>query len=255
MLKTAKRATLQALIRVLSSRGYDVWPPESNPEERALAVHLRHLFGSLRIDCVLDVGANRGQYRDFLRSQVGYTGMIHSFEPISSLAALLQSRSAGDRNWEIHPFALGSDDTRAAINVTAETMHSSFLTLDSEAVQDFVNVYREIGREQVAVRRLDAVMKERHSLADMRRIYLKMDTQGYDLEVVKGASDTLKRVCALQTEISVLPTYAGMPDGLTAICMLKKEGFEISGMYSVARDRRLRVIQFDCIMVADRKCT
>ncbi len=89
------------------------------------------------------------------------------------------------------------------------------------------------------------------SLQERRRFerpYLKMDTQGFDLEVVRGATETLRVVPVLQTEVSVRPLYAGMPDYITSIRTLEERGFELSGLFPVVYDTSFRVVEFDCVM-------
>ena len=110
---------LKAKVAGLSKHfGFEVIP-SWRMEQFELANHLQNLFTLLNIQCVLDVGANKGQYRDFLRAHVGYKGLIVSFEPVKSLAKHLESRSQSDDNWKIFPFALGSQDTELPINVMA----------------------------------------------------------------------------------------------------------------------------------------
>jgi hypothetical protein len=103
--------------------------------------------------------------------------------------------------------------------------------------------------ETVQVKRLDDVIGEVTAPAGYRSVYLKLDTQGYDLEVIKGASATLKSIAALQTEVSVLPIYERMPDWLTSFHLLKQHGFDIAGLFPVAEDAQLRVVEFDCVAV------
>jgi hypothetical protein len=82
-----------------------------------------------------------------------------------------------------------------------------------------------------------------------QRPYLKLDTQGHDLEVIRGAGDTLSStILALQTEASVIGIYQGMPGYIQAIQVLNERGFEITTLQPVARDRLLRVVEFDCVM-------
>ena len=83
----------------------------------------------------------------------------------------------------------------------------------------------------------------------MQNLYLKLDTQGYDLEVIKGAENTLGEVRALQSEISILGIYSGMPDYLSSIKVFGEKGFDITGMFSVSRDKFLRVVEFDCVAI------
>lgn len=93
----------------------------------ALAKHLRELFTMLGIDCVLDVGANKGQYYEFLRDQVGFRGRVISFEPIPDLAEALRGRAAHDSNWTVCDFAVGRKDDVLPLNVTNRSGWSSFL--------------------------------------------------------------------------------------------------------------------------------
>ena len=84
-------------------------------EQLPLSGTLRNLFAELDIRCVLDVGANKGQYRDFLRSQVDYQGLIISFEPIQKNAVILQDRAKRDNRWFTYPYALGSTNTNRTL--------------------------------------------------------------------------------------------------------------------------------------------
>ena len=107
MLKIVK----DSVLKVSRSFGYDIVPLREM-KERDFALHLRELLARLEIDCVLDVGANAGQYHDFLRDRVLYDGTIVSFEPLSRHVEALRERSRGDRNWHIEGYALGSRKAR-----------------------------------------------------------------------------------------------------------------------------------------------
>ena len=76
------------------------------------SAHLASLLNLLRVDCVLDVGANIGQYHEFLRVHVGYEGHIVSFEPIAEMYEGLQAAAAQDDKWTVHRLALGGRQTR-----------------------------------------------------------------------------------------------------------------------------------------------
>jgi len=218
-------------------------------EQKSFAQHLSTLFKTINVQCVLDVGGNIGGYRNFLRDRVGYKGLIITFEPVKKNVEKLNAKSQGDSNWFIYDFALGSENTQKEINVMSMDVFSSFLQPDHEVVDRFMDWNVVDYKETVEVKTLDSVMgalKDRHVL---NNIFLKMDTQGYDLEVVTGAQQTLDQVLALQTEVSIRRIYQGMPNFIESYQALTKKGFDITGMYPVTRDSLQRVIEFDCVMV------
>lgn len=214
------------------------------------AAFLQRLFALLEIDCVLDVGANLGQYRDFLRNEVGYTGQIISFEPIPSHVKVLNERVEHDAKWSVCGFALGRAPGRATFNIMKETQFSSFREPDHSNTPMFnrLNVVEQ--RVYVEVKTLDQVLPEIEArTGSFRGIYLKMDTQGFDLEVIGGAVDALQRVKALQTEVSVKAIYADTPGYEQTIRELRSRKFELSGIFPNNPSHFPQLIEFDCYMI------
>jgi FkbM family methyltransferase len=213
-----------------------------------LEQHLRELFSRHSIETVLDVGANTGQYVDFLRTYVGYEGRVISFEPVPELARQLIVRAANDPRWSVYHIALGREDTTLPMTVMANSDLSSFLRPDGTAIgMESVTTALTAQRiEQVAVRRLDGVLKE---LPPIGNAYLKIDTQGYDLHVLQGAGDAIKKFCGLQTEMSLLPLYRDAPNLETSLNAFRAAGFDPTGFFPNVRDRHLRVIEMDCVMI------
>jgi len=84
---------------------------------------------------------------------------------------------------------------------------------------------------------------------EARSLYLKLDTQGYDLEVLRGAGRSLERIAALQSEISFIPLYAGMPAWRESIERIEALGFAVSGIFAVSREPTLRLVEADCVFV------
>ena len=104
--------------------------------------------------------------------------------------------------------------------------------------------------ENVQLRTLDAVLDEIRIQYDVeRRLFLKMDTQGYDLEVIKGAEKSLSEILAIQTELSCQNIYTKMPNYLEVLAALNKRGYQVSGMFPVSQDTLLRVIECDSVLV------
>jgi FkbM family methyltransferase len=207
---------------------------------------LLELYG---IGTVLDVGANKGQYRDFLRTEVGFDGLIISFEPLPSLSQTLRERAQHDKRWLVFPFALGAQPQRRAIHVTQHSVFSSFLPPADSGSALFGQQMTVSATEPVEVRRMDDVMGEIADRVEPGHIYMKLDTQGFDLDVIEGAQRFLPWVRALQTELAFIPIYRGMPTYQETLRALTDKGFEVSGFFPVNLDDRLRVIEADCVLV------
>jgi len=224
--------------------GYDPDRPTQSPKKQ-LGQHLVQLFDYLQVNCVLDVGANQGQYGRFLRA-IGYKGNIVSFEPAGGDFDILSRVAGKDPGWFAHQLALGDIDQLTQINITSDSLFNSFL-----APNDFIlgQGLRIDKVENVEMKRLDSIFDDLIAPLVEPKVYLKMDTQGYDLKVVAGARESLKQVVGLQSELSVQPLYEGMPGYLENLEVLNQAGFDLTGMFPIARDNALRVIEFDCIMI------
>lgn len=215
--------------------------------QRELREHLRSVFGAHNIDCVVDVGAHRGKFYRLLREDLAFTGPVVSIEPIAELAAELEKRARREAGWRIQRCALGASSGTARLNVMARSDFSSLLEPSDAATGKFHALNAVTRTEDVPMRTLDELMSEDSGKA--QRLYLKLDTQGYDLEVLRGAQNTLPRVAALQSEISFLPIYAGMPSWQESIQRIGALGFAVSGIFSVSRDPSLRLVEADCVFV------
>jgi FkbM family methyltransferase len=218
----------------------------ANPLPVELAAHrllTRALLERLRIDCVVDVGAHRGEFAGGLRNG-GYRGAIVSFEPVAASFAALEARAAGDPAWDTRRLALGAAPGRARMRVARETNFSSFLAPTRFSVDLFggSEVERE---EEVEVARLDAALAG----LDAERVLLKTDTQGSDLEVIAGAGPLLDRVVALQVELSLRPLYEGATGWRDALGELDALGFRPAHLTTVARDAGLGIVELDCLLV------
>lgn len=213
--------------------------------------HTRNIFSQKEIDLVLDVGANHGQFASEIRSF--YKGEILSFEPVSSAFRQLQKAARGDSGWKCFQLAMGSKNGNGSIRVTAGTQLSSFLK-QSPACEMFGDEAKRVEEERVPIRRLDEFLNEVVPGFRNRRIFLKIDTQGFDLEVVKGLGDCVRFISALQSEVSIVPLYEGISHWTECMALYEQAGFVVAGMFPVTLDY-LRVIEFDCLMVRDETFT
>jgi FkbM family methyltransferase len=221
-------------------------------EQRVLGDHLARqhvgwLLQELDINCVLDVGANLGQFAQRLRAE-GYEGRIVSFEPVAGLAAQLREAARGDADWSVVQCALGESDEETEINVRPGAMSS--LLPSSDFGKTWSKRLRKTERETIQVRRLDGLFEEAVAGIEEPRVFLKLDTQGFDLQAFAGAGECVKRIAGLQSEVSCVPIYDDMPRLPEQIAAYEAAGFEITGMFPVTRHApTLRVIEFDVLMV------
>ena len=166
---------------------------------------LKHFLSYYKFNLVFDVGANTGQYASNLR-EIGYKGRIISFEPVPSAYSILKLKSDKDVNWEIASrCAIGDQDSKIEINISDDTQCSSLLSLTSEHLDAFPNSSYST-TEKVQVFKLDNVAKNfLNGNSDV--ILLKIDTQGYEKQVIEGAKEFLPNILGLQVELSLTHLY------------------------------------------------
>jgi FkbM family methyltransferase len=237
---------LKSLMRnFVNKLGYDVVKRRNSNAE--LFMHLMNVFTSKNIDCVLDVGANAGQYGTFLR-RIGFRGQIVSFEPVGSVYDRLERSARSDRKWTCYNVALGDRKQNKAINVYESSVFSSFLEA-TDYSKGIWNSLKTRRMETVNVVRLDDMFQEIVTKTGCDNFFLKMDTQGYDINVFRGGTGSLPKIKALQSEVSLISVYENMPRTYDVLNEFHSKNYFISGMYPVNRDDSLAVIEYDCVLV------
>src|SRR5262249_7853987 len=139
-----------------------------------------------------------------------YHGHIVSFEPLSSAHAMLVAAAAPDPLWDIaERCAVGASDGWAEINIAGNSYSSSLLPmLDLHREAAPQPVYR--GTEPCRVISLDSYIER--TFSDSTTVFgLKMDTQGYEAQVLEGLRRNYDRVKVIVCEMSVAPLYAHGP--------------------------------------------
>ncbi|MFH5804288.1 FkbM family methyltransferase [Alienimonas sp. DA493] len=233
--------------RVARSLGYSL--VRIRKDHSILDHHLAKVMTSYGVNVVVDVGANKGQFGSLLRSG-GYTGLILSFEPVAECYRALQAAAEGDDLWRTFNCALGREEAELSINVAENDTLSSFRT-PSEFGRDKFPDRIEAGRtETVPVKRLDALFDDAVRDVERPTAFLKMDTQGFDLDVFAGAEGCLDRVVGVQSELSALPIYEGMPDYVESLSTIRAAGYEVSGFFPISRQSdSLLLVEFDVVML------
>ena len=175
-----------------------------NSKSHPLA-RLINLLREYKTNLVFDVGANIGQYACLLRN-IGYKGRIVSFEPLESAFRELERIAKYDEHWDVENIGLGSCDGNKVINVAANSQSSSILDMLPLHLQSFPNSMY-IGSEEIILRTIDSMLDKYYRLGD--RVFMKIDSQGYEKHVLEGAKTALTNISGVELEMSLSPLYEG----------------------------------------------
>jgi len=233
---------LRARLRRLGHAfGIDVRPYAPHSSAAARRARIIALHG---IDLVLDVGANSGQYARDLRL-ARYPGRIVSFEPLAEPFEALSRESEGDPGWRCLQLALGRSEDRTQMNVAANQAASSSLLPMEAWIARALPEQAYVGTEVVQVVRLD---DSALPLIDERdRVLLKLDVQGYELEVLEGGQLTLQRAEVVELELSLVRLYEDQPLWREVHDHLLSAGFELVTLDPTMHDDEGRLLQMDGI--------
>jgi FkbM family methyltransferase len=234
------KKTIKKLSRSLGIelKRYNVQTSEAAKMQRLLAYH--------NIDLVFDVGANIGQYAKLLR-ELGYSGRIVSFEPLSSAYSQLKAVSKKEPLWEIAPqTAIGNQEGEITINIAGNSYSSSALPmLDAHLESAPESAYS--GSETVKLSRLDTIAKD-YIKSETKSIFLKIDVQGLEKQVIEGATAILPLVKGIKLELSLVPLYEGQVLFKEMIDIIEKLGYELYGIEpGFTAEKTGRMLQMDGI--------
>jgi FkbM family methyltransferase len=199
------------------------------------------LIKHYKIDTILDIGANIGQYGGEMRN-LGFKGQILSFEPMKDTFKKLQKNAASDTKWSVFNYSLGERNGETIINVAKNSVSSSLLEhlpqlLESAPQAAFLE------KEIIQIKKLDTVFDSLNLSG--KNIYLKIDTQGYEEMVLLGAEKTLDKVTGIQIEMSFIPSYKGAITFDQMKTKLNNFGFELlaleNGFYDKKTGKQLEI--------------
>jgi FkbM family methyltransferase len=198
------------------------------------------------ISVVFDVGANEGQYAHEL-FEAGYGGSVVSFEPLSDAFSSLKNRAQAIPNWKVVNVALGENEDFSLINVSGNSQSSSLLFMLGRHEESCPEskCYRQ---EKIRVERLSSYWTQHCENDDS--VWLKIDVQGFELSVLKGAGDFLKKAAAIELELSLVPLYKGQPLMGEMIKFLNENGFSLVAVQEIFSDPETReTLQMDGIFL------
>ena len=204
---------------------------------------LMDFLTSWNVDLVIDVGANEGQFATELRGG-GYSGHIMSFEPITAVHAILKKNSVNDPKWTVHNSAIGEVPGVFAFNVSKNSVYSSFNNASRYGIER--DALMEItSREDVQVRRLDGV----EGVSNFKRIFLKIDTQGFERQVLASATMLYDKLAGIQLELPVSHLYEGVWTFHEALKHMHEIGFVPAQFRTVCDSPEIpaSAVEFDCV--------
>lgn len=195
----------------------------------AATVEHRELLEQLRPGIVVDVGANRGQFSLLARSLFPDAQVI-AFEPLAGAASDYSRLFGDDEQVTLHCCALGSRTARVEMYVSRRDDCSSLLPIGPDQVR-FASGTGLARREPVLVERLDALLQPQDLDGDA---LLKIDVQGYELEVIRGAGELLDQFRHIYCEVSFIPLYLGQPLATDVINALADRGYRLTSVNQVS---------------------
>jgi FkbM family methyltransferase len=208
------------------------------------------LFEHYNIDLVFDIGANKGQYAMGIMD-AGYKKRIVSFEPLSSVHAIIATESKKYPKWTVaERCAIGSEKQEIEINISANSVSSTLLNMLDTHIEGAPES-KIIGKEKVQVFPLDEIATK--FINDSKNIFLKIDVQGFEQEVLKGAQNMLNKAKGIEMEISLVPLYEKQDFLLAEILdYMTKRGFTMVSIVPAFTDHKTgKVLQCNGIFFRD----
>jgi FkbM family methyltransferase len=183
---------------------------------------------------ILDVGANIGQSAERY-SKAFPTAAIYSFEPFpASYDQLVQAAIPRVTAMRV---AVSSHPGRAMLKVNADSRANSLLSATTAGREIFPEKLVEVDEIEVDLVTLDEIRaQETFQQVD----FLKIDTQGWELEVLAGAQALLPDVRVVQAECNFVPQYEGSSTFSEVDMYLRAHGFHLFNIYAIFQDPATR---------------
>jgi FkbM family methyltransferase len=211
-------------------------------------IHLRDFLRLLEVDCVFDVGANWGQYARMLRKKAGFCGRIISFEPIPEAAEGIRYQIGRDSLWTVEEVALAGETGSREFHIMQGSQFSSLAAPRHQDVSIFKNLNRPVKTVLVKTETLTAAFRRLQCQFGFCRPFLKLDTQGLDVEILGSGREVALHFVGLQSELAIKRIYEQSLDFREALSFYQSVGFELSALVSNNAGHFPVLIEIDCIM-------
>ena len=200
------------------------------------------------IRTVLDVGANQGEFARY-SADCFPNAAIHCFEPLPVCQPLLQAVAARYSQIKIHPVALGEK------NGTVEMFENDFAP--SSSLLPMQDRHRELWPKTIGTKKIQVTMETLDGIAAKSPlaspIFLKLDVQGFEMSVLRGATQVLRQTAVAMMEVLFEPLYEGQADFRELLNFMAERGFRF---VEFADERRLppvgKMVYADGVFVNDQ---
>ena len=169
----------------------------------AANIELEDLVKNLEFNTVLDIGSNKGQFILLVEKLFENDKFFYSFEPINEVLKKKKKFFSSKKNIIFFNFALGKESETKIFNITKRIDSSSFLEIN-DLVKNTDYLIKE--KRSIEIRALDKIIKGENLI---KPILIKIDVQGYEFEVLKGAENILRQTKYIIIEVSENEIYKG----------------------------------------------
>ena len=209
--------------------------------------HIAQTLEFHNIDLVLDIGANEGQFAEKLIEH-GYKKKIISFEPIENVHKILKNNSKAHDNWIVYEnLGFGKINETKLINISKNSVSSSILEINKTHL-DIEPDARTIRKEEIRLITLNDFLSQ-NEYKD-KKIFVKIDTQGYEENILLGADKVLNQISTIMIETSISKVYDQEKDYLEMINLMKSFGFYVWSVERGFTNKKTgQVLQLDIIFV------
>ncbi|MBJ7354146.1 MAG: FkbM family methyltransferase [Thermoleophilaceae bacterium] len=190
---------------------------------------------------VLDVGGHHGQFTLFALERFPRAKVI-TFEPQAEGVEKIRSAIAGDPRVTIQNYALSDSVGTAELHISKRSDSSSLLSIGEGQTTAYPGT-EEATTEEIALQTLDNLVAEPLE----GPVLLKIDVQGAELSVLRGAEKTLQSIDSIFVECSFVELYEGQALANEVIEFLAARGFRIAGVFGPAYDSDGRCLQVDAL--------
>jgi FkbM family methyltransferase len=194
---------------------------------------------------IIDIGANVGQF-SIAAMNIFKPECIHAFEPVKKTFDVLKQNSRRYPEIKVNQIACGDEDRVDFINLNNNSQSASILPRSADHKQAFPG-HEEIGKEEIRIKRLDTLFKD---VSFGSSTLLKIDAQGFERNVIRGAEGIIDKIDAVFLETSFSQMYVGESTFTEISSLLDKFNFEFKRPINFLRDsKQAAIVQMDCLFL------